>query len=123
MDPSFWRALRAEFDCGHDPRCCGMTPAHGPDISRCAATRMGAAGTLKSQLLTVGCTSYITVTLPHSNMEKTQREAVRSNFDYAAFVFAIRTRLADVAWIYNHPSSARPANRFATGQLSLRPGP
>ncbi|KAK4672720.1 hypothetical protein QC763_105555 [Podospora pseudopauciseta] len=28
-------------------------------------------------------------------MEKTQREAVRSNFDYAAFMFAIRTRLAD----------------------------
>ncbi|KAK0671022.1 putative n-alkane-inducible cytochrome p450 protein [Cercophora samala] len=40
---------------------------------------------------------------PHSNMEKTQREAVRSNFDYAAFVFAIRTRLADIAWIYNPP--------------------
>ncbi|KAK4681218.1 hypothetical protein QC764_105555 [Podospora pseudoanserina] len=36
-----------------------------------------------------GATGYFTSDLlycePHSNMEKTQREAVRSNFDYAAF--------------------------------------
>lgn len=39
----------------------------------------------------------------HSNMPKKDREAVRDNYDHAAFGCAVRLRLADAAWLYNPP--------------------
>jgi cytochrome P450 len=45
---------------------------------------------------------------PHSSMAKEERDAVRDNFDYAAFGCGIRVRLADLAWLYN-PTKFRKA--------------
>ncbi|KAL7619413.1 hypothetical protein AAE478_009952 [Parahypoxylon ruwenzoriense] len=39
----------------------------------------------------------------HSSLAKEERDAARSNFDYAAFGMGIRVRLADLAFLYNPP--------------------
>ncbi|KAI8954526.1 cytochrome P450 [Xylaria longipes] len=52
---------------------------------------------------TLATTTMLLFGEPHSNMSKADREAVRENFDYAAFGCGIRVRLADLAWIYNPP--------------------
>lgn len=44
---------------------------------------------------------------PHSSMPKEDREAVRDNYDRAAFGCGIRVRLADAAWLYNPPKFRR----------------
>ena len=38
---------------------------------------------------------------PHSSLSKKERDAVRENYDFAAFGVGIRLRLADLAWFYN----------------------
>ncbi|KAI0476932.1 cytochrome P450 [Xylaria cf. heliscus] len=52
---------------------------------------------------TLATTTMLLFGEPHSSMSKADREAVRDNFDYAAFGCGIRVRLADLAWIYNPP--------------------
>ncbi|KAI1357977.1 cytochrome P450 [Xylaria arbuscula] len=57
---------------------------------------------------TLATTTMLLFGEPHSSMAKADRDAVRGNFDYAAFGCGIRVRLADLAWIYN-PSKFRKA--------------
>jgi cytochrome P450 len=52
---------------------------------------------------TLNTTTMLLFGEPHSSMAKTERGAVRDNFDYAAFGCGIRVRLADGAWLYNPP--------------------
>ncbi|CAJ2503141.1 Uu.00g105350.m01.CDS01 [Anthostomella pinea] len=59
---------------------------------------------------TLATTTMLLFGEPHSSMAKEERDAVRDNFDYAAFGCGIRVRLADVAWLYN-PAKYRNACR------------
>ena len=52
---------------------------------------------------TLNTTTMLLFGEPHSNMDKQQRDAVRDNFDYAAFGCGIRVRLSDGAFLYNPP--------------------
>lgn len=52
---------------------------------------------------TLSTTTKLLFGEPHSSMPKKDREAVRDNYDHAAFGCAIRTRLADAAFLYNPP--------------------
>ncbi|XXH01639.1 hypothetical protein Hte_007999 [Hypoxylon texense] len=57
---------------------------------------------------TLSTTTKLLFGEPHSSMPKKDREAVRDNYDHAAFGCAIRTRLADAAFLYN-PAKFRKA--------------
>ncbi|KAI0976930.1 cytochrome P450 [Xylaria arbuscula] len=57
---------------------------------------------------TLATTTQLLFGEPHSSMDKADRDAVRGNFDYAAFGCAIRVRLSDLGWIYN-PAKFRKA--------------
>jgi len=57
---------------------------------------------------TLNTTTMLLFGEPHSSMAKEERDAVRDNFDYAAFGCGIRVRLADAAWLYN-PAKFRKA--------------
>ena len=48
---------------------------------------------------TLNTTTMLLFGEPHSSMAKAERDAVRDNFDYAAFVCGIRVRLADAAFL------------------------
>lgn len=66
---------------------------------------------------TLATTTMLLFGEPHSSMSKADREAVRDNFDYAAFGCGIRVRLADLAWIYNPPKfrkACRAVRNWAT---------
>ena len=52
---------------------------------------------------TLNTTTMLLFGEPHSSMARAEREAVRDNFDYAAFGCGIRVRLADGAFLYNPP--------------------
>ena len=53
---------------------------------------------------TLNTTTMLLFGEPHSSMPKEEHDAVRDNFDYAAFGFGIRLRLADLGWLYNPAS-------------------
>lgn len=57
---------------------------------------------------TLNTTTKLLFGEPHSSIPKEKRDAVRENFDYAAFGCGIRARLADMAWLYN-PTKYRNA--------------
>ena len=50
---------------------------------------------------TLNTTTELLFGEPHNSLSKEERDAVRENFDYAAFGIGIRVRLADLAWLYN----------------------
>ncbi|KAK4184534.1 cytochrome P450 [Podospora australis] len=50
---------------------------------------------------TLNTTTMLLFGEPHSSMNREERDAVRDNFDYAAFGCGIRVRLADAAFLYN----------------------
>ncbi|KAI0156471.1 cytochrome P450 [Xylariaceae sp. FL1272] len=62
---------------------------------------------------TLATTTMLLFGEPHSSLSKADREAVRDNFDYAAFGCGIRVRLADAGWLYNPP-------RFRTACKAVR---
>ena len=57
---------------------------------------------------TLNTTTMLLFGEPHSSIPTEKRNAVRDNFDYAAFGCGIRARLANAAWLYN-PSKFRTA--------------
>lgn len=59
---------------------------------------------------TLNTTTMLLFSEPHSRMPKEERDAVRDNFDYAAFGCGIRVRLADLAWLYS-PTKFKKACR------------
>lgn len=66
---------------------------------------------------TLNTTTMLLFGEPHSSMAKEERDAVRDNFDYAAFGCGIRVRLADAAWLYNTSkfrSACRAVRDWAT---------
>ncbi|KAI1370786.1 cytochrome P450 [Hypoxylon crocopeplum] len=52
---------------------------------------------------TLSTTTELLFGEPHDSLAREEREAVRSNFDEAAFGMGIRVRLADLAVLYNPP--------------------
>jgi cytochrome P450 len=52
---------------------------------------------------TLNTTTALLFGEPHSNMDKDERNAVRDNFDHAAFGCGIRVRLAEAAFVYSPP--------------------
>lgn len=82
-----------------------FTPHVDELVSSIATSAVDGLVDLKPLMLeyTLGTTTMLLFGEPHSSLAKEGRDAVRDNFDYAAFGFAIRLRLADVAWLYNPP--------------------
>lgn len=53
---------------------------------------------------TLGTTTDLLFGEPHSSLPKTDRDALRDNFDYASQISAIWLRLAKLAWFYEPPT-------------------
>ena len=86
-----------------------LTPLVDRLVSAIAESAVNGRVDLKPFLFeyTLNTTTMLLFGEPHSSMNEDERNAIRDNFDYAAFGCGVRVRLADAGWLYNPPKFSK----------------